>query len=328
MQNKIPKIWLMRQAGRYLPEYKAVREKAGSFLNVCYNPDLAAEITMQPLKRFNLDAAIIFSDILIVPDRLGLNLRFIPGDGPRLNNIRSMDNIYKIKKRQGIYELIYETISKVRSQTKKTVIGFAGSPWTVATYMIEGQGKTDFFNSKIAAFQRENYLNIIIDIIVEETIEYLSGQIKAGAQMVQLFDSWAGLLHGEEFINYIIKPTQKIVNQIKKDYPLIPIIGFPKGAGYLYKEYIKNIDIEVIAVDQNISPTKMSQWQEQKIVQGNLDPSLLYTNKEIIARNVDKIFEVVDKSKYIFNLGHGITPSTPIENVEFLVEYVLQSFSS
>lgn len=327
MKVKLPKIWLMRQAGRYLPEYQKIKEEMGDFLTLCYTPHKAAEVTLQPLKRFNLSAAIVFSDILVVAQSLGLNLKF--DNGIKLSRVISLDDCKNLTPRTEEFSYIAETISIVRSKLDKNkpLIGFAGSPWTVAHYILEGKSKSDCSFSKKTVFNKEKFLDYLIDILTEQTIIYLVKQIEAGADIIQIFDSWAGLLSGEYYKKYVINPTKAIVLYLRKYYPHIPIIGFPRNSGYLYHEYINEIDIDAISVDENIPLKIMSKWQKKLVVQGNLDPAILLTNKDVIANSVDNIFYNLDHNNFIFNLGHGVLPSTPTTNVEFLVNYVNDKFA-
>ena len=326
----LPKVWLMRQAGRYLPEYRAIRETMPSFLSLCYNSEKAAEVTMQPLKRFDLDAAIVFADILLVLDMIGLNVEFVEKQGPVIEQLNS-DNIKSLKVQDSCMQIeaICNTIKIVKSEISKSkkVIGFAGSPWTVATYAIEGRSKADFTLSKIAALSASKDLDLLIELITKQTILYLFAQIEAGADIIKLFDSWAGILHGWEYHKYVIDPTIKIVEAIKDKYPHIPIIAFPKGSGYHYEDYLKFINFDILAVDQNIPNVCMHNWQRSKIIQGNLDPLvLMLDDKNTIKDKVDDVFKDIDRNKFIFNLGHGVLPTTPIDNVHFLINYVQEKF--
>lgn len=320
-------IWLMRQAGRYLPEYLQVREKAGSFLNLCYNPELASEVTLQPIKRFGFDAAIIFSDILVVPDILGLNVAFYEGEGPRVERIitdsdllkLSVKNIKESEKIQRICDAI--SITKSKLDDKTALIGFAGSPWTVATYMIS-KTKHDFDRCREFIFKKNKLFHKIINIITMQTVEYLKSQIDSGAEIIQIFDSWAGSLPEEEYFEFVIKPNKYIVDSIREYNKEIPIIGFPKGSGILYQNYSSNVDVDAIGIDYNLPLEFAKKLQKNKVIQGNLDPVVMLCDKDLIKRKVDKIMESLSGKDFIFNLGHGIDKNTPIENVEFLVEYV------
>jgi uroporphyrinogen decarboxylase len=322
--NNIP-IWFMRQAGRYLPEYMEIRKDSSDFLELCYDSEKAKKVTLQPIDRFDFDAAIIFSDILVLPHALGWKVAFKKGEGPILQKFETdKDLVYINNDFDKKINCIYDTVNKVRLSLdkNKSLIGFAGSPWTVASYMLEGKGKQDFSVSKNFLYNNKKLALQLIDIITEKTIEYLLGQINAGVDIIQLFDSWAGILSGEEYEDFVIKPTKKIVSLVKRKYPSLPIIGFPRGSGYLYQEYIDQTDIDAIGVDQFVPINTMKKWQENIIVQGNFDPVLLLGKKEIIEKKANDILTCLDSKNFIFNLGHGILPNTPVENVQFLVNYV------
>jgi len=324
-ENNFLPIWFMRQAGRYLPEYKEIRKKAGSFLDLCYNSDFAAEVTMQPIRRFSFDAAIIFADILVLPHALGWSVTFDEGIGPVLRQFKSEEDfIYLNNNPIDKFSCIYKSISKVRAALPHdtSLIGFAGSPWTVMSYMLEGKGKQDFSVSKRFLYQNRNLALTLVNLISDNTVIYLLGQIQAGADVVQLFDSWSGMLNGREYEDFIIKPTKKIVSEIKKIYPEIPIIGFPKGSGFNYEHYIDSTKIDGVSVDQFTPVSQMNSWKQKLVVQGNFDPVLLLTDQKSIATKADEILSILSGKNFIFNLGHGILPTTPPENVEFLVNYV------
>lgn len=323
----VPPIWIMRQAGRYLPEYLKTRSEAGSFLDLCYNPEKAAEVTLQPIKRFDLDAAIIFSDILTIPHSLGLDVSFEKDMGPKVEVIDSMQGLDKLKIDDNNAKLnkVYEAISIVRSNLSKdkALIGFVGAPWTVATYILEGRGKHDFSKSKLIAWNDPIFLKKLIEIITQQSIIHILGQIKAGANIIQIFDSWAGVLGELDYRKYVIDPTIKIVKAVKEFYPEVPIIGFPKGSGYMYEEYISKTAIDGVGVDYTIPLRKMGDFTKMGVVaQGNLDPVVLLGNKEAIAKRVELILSEMKGKRFIFNLGHGILPETKIKNVEFLIELV------
>ena len=276
-KNTTTPVWFMRQAGRYLPEYMEIRKNFSDFLELCYDSKKAAEVTIQPIQRFGFDAAIIFSDILILPHALGWKVTFEKGEGPVLQKFESdKDLAYLNNKFDKKINHIYDTVSIVRSSLDKKIslIGFAGSPWTVASYMLEGKGKQDFSISKNFLYTKKKLALQLIDIITDKTIEYLSGQIDAGADIIQLFDSWSGVLSGEEYDNFVIKPTKKIVNSIKNKYPKIPIIGFPRGSGYLYEEYIDQTNIDAVGVDQFVPISIMKKWQDKLLYKEIL--TLLY----------------------------------------------------
>ena len=324
-KNNNNPIWFMRQAGRYLPEYMEIRKESSDFLELCYDSEKAKKVTLQPIDRFDFDAAIIFSDILVLPHALGWKVAFKKGEGPILQKFETdKDLLYINNDFDKKINCIYDTVNKVRLSLdkNKSLIGFAGSPWTVASYMLEGKGKQDFSVSKNFLYNNKKLALQLIDIITEKTIEYLLGQINAGVDIIQLFDSWAGILSGEEYEDFVIKPTKKIVSLVKRKYPSLPIIGFPRGSGYLYQEYIDQTDIDAIGVDQFVPINTMKKWQENIIVQGNFDPVLLLGKKEIIEKKANDILTCLDSKNFIFNLGHGILPNTPVENVQFLVNYV------
>lgn len=324
-QNSFTPIWLLRQAGRYLPEYMEVRNSAGDFLSLCYDSNKSTKVTMQPISRFDMDAAIVFADILLIPDALGWDVSFKKGEGPCLRMLHEEKDLKIIdKKLDGKINSIYETVSKVRSKLpkEKPLIGFAGSPWTVASYMIEGRGKHDFSVSKSFIYNNRETTQKLIDILTHQSIEYLSHQIKAGADVIMLFDSWSGMLSGKEYEELVIIPTKQIVREIKRRHQNIPIIGFPRASGYNYDKYISNTGIDIVSVDQFVPVEKMAQWQEKIVVQGNLDPVILLGSKNQISEKVDDIFAKIKNKNFIFNLGHGILPNTKPENVEFLVNYV------
>ena len=321
--NETP-IWLMRQAGRYLPEYREIRNKTESFLDLCYNPKLASEVTLQPLKRFNLDAAIIFADILLISEALGVSVKFLEGEGPVLDNGFLEDNLFDLKFKDEKIKNVYETISNVKNSLPRNIalIGFAGSPWTVASYMIEGKSTKDFSNAKIW-LNKEDKLSKLIDVLTESTIIYLENQIKAGAEIIQLFDSWSGLLNNNEFKKWVIEPTKIIVDQLKKNYPNIPIIGFPRGACIEdLSIYINKTGINCVSIDYNINIQDMEKLQRVIPVQGNLHPQILIEGGDNLRKSCFKILETLKNGPHIFNLGHGILPQTPIKNVENLVDMV------
>lgn len=323
-------IWFLRQAGRYLPEYMEVRREAGDFLALCYDSEKSAKVTMQPIDRFDMDAAIVFADILLLPDVLGWDVTFKKGEGPCLRKLKSEKDLTTLDRNfDSKIQNVYDTVSKVRAKLNKdkSLIGFAGSPWTVASYMIEGRGKHDFSVSKNFVYNNKETTKKLIEILSFKTIEYLSSQILAGADVIMLFDSWSGVLSGEEYENLVIQPTRLITKILKSKYPHIPIIGFPRASGYNYDKYIHNTGIDVVSVDQFVPPEIMAKWQEKIVVQGNFDPVALLGSEELIKDKVDSIFAKIKNKNFIFNLGHGILPNTNPENVEFLVNYVRQKSS-
>ncbi|WP_425363166.1 uroporphyrinogen decarboxylase [Candidatus Tisiphia endosymbiont of Hybos culiciformis] len=318
-------IWLMRQAGRYLPEYQKIRKTVSGFLDLCYDVNKAVEVTLQPIRRYNFDAAIIFSDILVLPDALGWDVKFEENIGPILRKFQSKDDFKYLKGNySGKLNVVYDIINKIKANlpVDTALIGFAGSPWTVMTYMLEGRGKQNFETSKKFIYENNNLAQELLDFITEKTIIHLIGQVKAGADLIQLFDSWAGILGELEYDQFVIQPTKKIVVALKEQFPYLPIIGFPRISGLLYEKYISNTGVDVIGVDQFVPIDTMKLWSKKVVVQGNLDPFILLTNKEIIAKKVDKIIYNFKERNFIFNLGHGVLPNTPVENVEFLVNYV------
>ncbi len=326
LDNYTP-IWLMRQAGRYLPEYRQLRATAGSFLNMCYDSELSAKITMQPIERFDFDAAIIFSDILLVPQALGMKLHFEDNIGPTLNKLKTIEDIEKLNDSNLVkyLEPVYESISLVRKKLSsgKALIGFAGAPWTLASYMLEGGSSKNFAISKEFAINNTTAFTVLIDKLISAVANHLIMQIHAGADVVQLFDSWAGILSETEFRKWSIEPAAKIVAIVKNQFPDIPIIGFPRGAGFLYEEFAKRTKIDVVSVDQYVPIDYMANnLQRTKVVQGNLDSIyLLSNNQEILYEQIMKIKNNL-KKPFIFNLGHGILPNTPLGNVQFLVDSV------
>ncbi|MEE2773621.1 MAG: uroporphyrinogen decarboxylase [Pseudomonadota bacterium] len=323
-----PPIWLMRQAGRYLPEYRETRKKAGGFLDLCYNSDLATEVTLQPLRRFELDAAILFADILLVPDALGMKVWFEEGEGPRLDGISNGFNINNLKSVSDIHERlapIYQTVKNLSSEIPKTstLIGFAGAPWTVATYMIAGKGSKDFSESKAFMFQEEEKFNQLINIITLATVEYLSAQIEAGAEVIKIFDSWAGVLSERKMTAYVYDPIVKIASELKKRHENIPIIVFPRGVGPSYKVFAKNELFSGLAIDTSIPAAwAKKELQNSIAVQGNLDPELLPGDGSTLKEEVENLLDNLRNGPYIFNLGHGITPKARPENIQKLIDFI------
>jgi len=327
--NSPAPIWLMRQAGRYLPEYREVRSKVASFLDLCRTPELAAEVTLQPLRRFDLDAAIVFSDILIVPYALGQRVEFVEGEGPKLEPVKDARSVAGLS-RLGATEVlapVYETIERVTSALPKSLplIGFCGAPWTVATYMVEGSGSKEQAAARLFAYRERATFQRLIDLLVETSADYLVNQVKAGARALQIFDSWAGSLPEDEFERWCIVPTKRLVELVKAKLPEIPIIGFPRGAGVLAERYARETDIDAIGCDTSMPVGWMRRLQEHLPVQGNLDPLLLVAGGEALHTRVGAILETLGQQPFIFNLGHGILPETPIEHVTRLVNLVKKS---
>lgn len=320
-------VWLMRQAGRYLPEYRALRQDKGGFLDLVYDSDAAAEVTLQPIRRFGFDGAILFSDILIIPHALGQDLRFEAGEGPRLSPPlvdAALSGLEAVPER---LEAIYRTVEKVSAAlpSSTTFLGFAGSPWTVATYMVAGQGSREQAEARRMAYRDPEAFGAIIDAVGRMTVEYLSGQVKAGVEAVQLFDSWSGSLSPSQFEKWVIAPTEKIVRTFKEIHPDVPVIGFPKGAGGKLPSYARETGVDAVGIDETVDP----RWAAASLpddlpVQGNLDPLALIAGGETLAKEVANILSAFEGRPHIFNLGHGILQDTPIEHVEQLLKLVRQ----
>lgn len=329
--SRVP-FWFMRQAGRYLPEYRALREKAGGFLEMVYDPELAAEITIQPVRRFGMDAAILFSDILVVPQALGVGLEFSAGEGPKLEALAedlSDLPVLDTQRFDTVLAPVYETVRRVRSSldreglSDRALIGFAGAPWTIACYMVEGGGSRDFHRTKFLAFSSPEKFQALIDLIVLATVRYLSEQIRAGAEAVQLFDSWAGVLDGQSFVRWAIDPVRRIVEAVKKDFPHVPVIGFPRGAGSHYPDFARGASVDVVGLDSGVDPDfVVRNVQSLKPVQGNLDPVALLAGGSAMERAARGILETFGAGPFVFNLGHGIIKETPPEHVARLCEIV------
>ena len=318
-------LWLMRQAGRYLPEYRALRAEKGGFLELVYDSEAAAEITLQPIRRFGFDGAILFSDILIVPFAMGQDLAFLAGEGPKLSP-RLIDA--KLKSLEAVPERlspIYRTVELVRQQLgeETTLLGFAGSPWTIATYMVAGEGSRDQHDTRAFAYRDPAGFQAIIDAIVDVTVEYLCGQIEAGAEGLQLFDSWAGSLAPAEFERWVIAPNRTIVDRVRQRHPNIPLIGFPKGSGEKLPAYARETGVDAVGVDETIDPLWAARALPEGLpVQGNLDPLLLLAGGEQLDVQATRILEAFAGRPHVFNLGHGIGQHTPIEHVERLVALI------
>jgi len=322
-----PPVWLMRQAGRYLPEYRAVRAQAGGFLDLCLNPELACEVTLQPLRRYGFDAAILFSDILIVPWALGQGLRFAEGEGPQLDAIRSTAELSRLSL-PGLAARaapVYETVARIRANlpAATALIGFAGSPWTVACYMVEGAGSKEYMHVKRWAYGDPAGFATLIDLLVEATVEYLSAQVQAGAEALQLFDSWAGALPAAQFYQWVVKPTRRITDALKRRHPDIPIIGFPRLAGLNLETFVAEAGVDGVSLDPTVLPVWAARTLQNRVtVQGNLDPVLLLTGGPALERAVDEIMDALAARPFIFNLGHGILKETPPEHVDQLLALV------
>jgi uroporphyrinogen decarboxylase len=319
-------MWMMRQAGRYLPEYRQLRQEKGSFVDLVYDSDAAAEITLQPLKRFpELDAAIIFSDILIVPFAIGQNLTFISGEGPRLTPPLTSSALDQLTPYLARLEPIYDTVRKVKAALEpgKTLIGFAGSPWTVATYMVAGQGSRDQAEARRLAYAETGRFAELVERIEKVTLDYLSCQVGAGAEALQLFDSWAGSLSPAQFEEWVIGPTARIVAELKARHPEVPVIGFPKGAGGRLASYARETRIAALGLDETVDPAWAAKELPAKLpVQGNLDPLALVAGGVPLETAVTRILDAFVDRPHIFNLGHGILPGTPVAHVEQLIRLV------
>jgi uroporphyrinogen decarboxylase len=324
-QEDIPPVWLMRQAGRYLPEYRELRAQKGGFLELAYDSDCAAEITLQPIRRFGFDGAILFSDILVIPHAMGQDLWFETGEGPRLAPPLAGHDFEKLVPAPERLNPVFETVRKVASalSPETTFLGFAGSPWTVSTYMVAGQGSKDQAEARRMAYGQPERFGALIDRIITATVDYLSGQIEAGVDAVQLFDSWAGSLSPAQFEDWVIAPNAKIVAALKARHPDTPIIGFPKGAGGKLPAYARETGVDAVGVDETVDPV----WANETLpkgmpVQGNLDPLALIAGGAALESAVQRILAAFADRPHIFNLGHGILPDTPIEHVEKLLTLV------
>jgi uroporphyrinogen decarboxylase len=322
-----PPLWLMRQAGRYLPEYREIRGNVSGFLELCYTPELAVEVTLQPIRRYGFDAAILFSDILVIPDALGQAVRFEEGEGPKLDPVRDMAGIEALSE-AGLHEHlapVYETVRRlsVELPPEVTLIGFAGAPWTVATYMVEGGSSRDFVNARQWGLFDPDGFSRLIDLVTQATIAYLCRQVEAGAEVLQIFDSWAGVLSEGEFVKWVIAPTAKIVSTVRARHPDIPIIGFPRGAGVLYERYVVETGVDAVSLDSTVPLDWAARHLQDKVaLQGNLDPLLLLGGGDDMVREIRRILELLGSGPFLFNLGHGIIKETPPDNVARLVEVV------
>jgi uroporphyrinogen decarboxylase len=321
----IPPIWIMRQAGRYLPEYRALRETETDFLKFCYNPDLTVEATLQPIRRYGFDAAILFSDILVIPDALGQEVWFEGGVGPRLKPVEDASALIAdpAEAVHGHLAPVLETVSRLREElpAETALIGFAGAPWTVATYMVEGGSSRDYAKLKQLAYGRPEAFTGIIDRLVETTIAYLNAQIDSGAEAVQLFDTWAGVLPPSEFERWVIDPTRRIRDGIRAKHPDVPVIGFPRDAGLMLGRFVGETGVDAVSIDTS-TPIGEAARLVGKPVQGNLDPIHLISGGPALDRAIDEILEATAGHPHIFNLGHGVTPPTPPENVQQMIDRV------
>jgi uroporphyrinogen decarboxylase len=324
----VPPIWMMRQAGRYLPEYRATRAQAGDFLSLCYNPELAAEVTLQPIRRYGFDAAILFADILLVPQALGADLWFVTGEGPRLSTITAQADFDKLKPASDIHDHlapVYETVRLLARELpdETALIGFAGAPWTVATYMIAGRGTPDQGPAHALKAENRALFEALLNRITEATIDYLSVQIEAGAEVVKLFDSWAGSLKGDDFQKYALEPAKRIISELKARHPGVPVIAFPREAGEGYIGFAKATGADCVAIDNSVSPEwAAANVQVDGCVQGNLDPKHMVTGGQALVDATRKVVAAFKNGPHIFNLGHGITPDADPQNVQLMIDTV------
>jgi uroporphyrinogen decarboxylase len=323
----VPPVWMMRQAGRYLPEYRAIRAQVPNFLDLCFTPELAAEVTLQPIRRFGLDAAILFSDILVIPHALGQNVTFRVGEGPLLTPNMGAAEIAELSGKVDMSRLepVFVTIKRVRALLDRHValLGFCGAPWTVATYMVAGQGTPDQAPARLLAYRNEAAFSHLIDILIEASSEYLVEQFAAGVDAVQIFDTWAGVLAGEDFDRWCIEPVRRIVANVRRRVPGAKIIGFPRGAGTSLPRYVDRVAVDAVGLDWMIDRTfARERIQSRRPVQGNLDPLVLLAGGSALDRAVDAVMEAFAAGPFIFNLGHGILPETPVAHVEQMLARV------
>lgn len=323
-----PPIWMMRQAGRYLPEYRATRAQAGDFLSLCYNPELAAEVTLQPIRRYGFDAAILFADILLIPQALGADLWFVTGEGPRLSTITGADDFAKLKGASDVHEHlapVYETVKILSKElpSETALIGFAGAPWTVATYMIAGRGTPDQGPAHALKAEDRATFEALINLLTDATIEYLSMQIDAGAEVVKIFDSWAGSLKAEDFQKYALEPAKKITQALKAKHPNVPVIAFPREAGDGYIGFANATGADCVAIDNSVEADWAAKHvQSDGCVQGNLAPGHMVTGGQALIDETKRIVKAFSGGPHIFNLGHGITPDADPENVQLMIDTV------
>lgn len=326
-RQAVPPMWMMRQAGRYLPEYREVRAKAGGFLDLCFNPELAAEVTLQPIRRFGFDAAIIFSDILVIPYALGRSVRFEVGEGPRLEPLDDPAKVATLAAQADFGKLkpVFEALKIVRGalDSEIALIGFCGAPWTVATYMVAGHGTPDQAPARMMAYRHPEAFAKIIDVLVESSIAYLLAQLEAGANALQIFDTWAGVLPPAEFARWSTEPTRRIVEGVRAKVPDAKIIGFPRGAGAQLPGYVEETGVNAVSIDWTAEPAFIRERVQSRVaVQGNLDPLALITGGAALDRAVDDVLANFAQGRFIFNLGHGIQPETPIAHVEQMLKRV------
>lgn len=320
-----PPVWLMRQAGRYLPEYRETRKRAGSFLDLCYNPDFAVEVTLQPIRRFGFDASILFSDILVVPHALGRDLRFEEGRGPLMTPM-GVDDIERLDRSRFHETLapVYETVRRLRAElpAETTLLGFCGAPWTIATYMIAGHGTPDQAPARLFSYRHPEAFRKLLGMLADVSAEYLIRQLDAGADAVQIFDSWSGVLDEPSFAAFCVEPVQRIISKVRSARPDALIIGFPKGAGSLYDNYRQLTGVNGLGLDWSVPLSQAKRLQAAGAVQGNLDPMRLVAGGGALDEGVDAILKRLGDGPLIFNLGHGITPEAPIANVEAMLRRI------
>ncbi|RFC64156.1 uroporphyrinogen decarboxylase [Fulvimarina endophytica] len=320
-----PPVWLMRQAGRYLPEYRETRAKAGGFLDLCYNPDFAVEVTLQPIRRFGFDASILFSDILVIPDALDRGVHFIKGEGPKMTPIRA-DEIERLDPSRAETHLapVIATVARLREElpSETTLIGFCGAPWTVATYMIAGHGTPDQAPARMFAYWNPEAMTKLLTLLAEMSADYLVRQLRAGADCVQIFDSWAGVLDDQAFRDYAVAPVKLIVERVRAAVPDAKIIGFAKGAAARLATYRQETGVDALGLDWQVPLDFGRTLQKDGAVQGNLDPLRLIAGGKALDEGVDRIMEALSNGPFVFNLGHGITPDAPIEHVERLLKRI------
>jgi uroporphyrinogen decarboxylase len=329
-REPIPPLWLMRQAGRYLPEYRELRGQAAGFLDLCFDPKRAAEITLQPIRRFGFDAAILFSDILVVPHALGQCVSFVEGEGPRLDALKEPAALGRLRNELDHAALapVYDTIARVRQDLPPAVtfVGFCGAPWTLATYMIAGQGTADQLPARLFAYEYPDALAKLIDLLVDVSADYLVRQFKAGVDAVQIFDTWAGILPAREFEMWCIRPHARLVEKLRAEIPGARVIGFPRGAGTELGRYLDAVAVDTVGLDWTIElEFARTMIQKRRPVQGNLDPLALLAGGAALDRSIDAILAALSEGPFIFNLGHGVLPETPLSHVERLVERVRRS---
>jgi uroporphyrinogen decarboxylase len=321
-----PPIWMMRQAGCYLPEYRQTRAQAGDFLSLCLNPELATEVTLQPIRRYGFDASILFADILLIPHAMGQPLAYREGEGPVLEPIRTVESVARLSSDSAErLSPVYQTVRNLRAALPPEValIGFAGAPWTVAAYMVEGRGGKGFVTARRWAFSDPDGFQSLIDMVTQATIQYLLAQIEAGADAIQIFDSWAGLLPASQLERWVIQPTHRIVAALKARHPHIPVIGFPRGSGPAIPVYCADTSVDGLSLDESIDPAWAVQAVPPSVVlQGNMDPQFVVAGGPAMLAEADRILQAFEGRPHIFNLGHGLVPETPPEHVDELVAHI------